>query len=109
MKGVEAGHAADTTHSGKVGAGVGTSVGTIPQATLLDETKVFTVCYAESTGDNTDRTWRDSYIRVRMTKLTSLSHHGVTHLTNGQIAREGSMVEYIRGAVITPVKKMLVK
>lgn len=31
---------------------------------LLDLTKVFTLCYATNGGSATDRTWRDSYIRV---------------------------------------------
>ena len=107
MKALEAGHIPDSLHSGAILAASGTKVVTLPQSTLLDETKLYAVCYAETSGSNTDRSWRDSLIRLRISKMEGLESHGIKHLTNGQIAREGNTIEYIRNAVITGVVKQL--
>jgi hypothetical protein len=53
---------------------------------LLDETKLFAVCYAETDGSGTDTTWADSGIRVKLTKLQSLNAHAITHSTRGHLA-----------------------
>merc|ERR1712100_327782 len=78
---------ADSQHSGRQVA-VGAAV-TIPQATgkLLDATKTFTICYAETSGSNTDTSWRDSYVRVRISKIHTFSAHSVTHKTYGSLAK----------------------
>merc|ERR1711975_83538 len=49
--------------------------------------KEFTICYAESSGDSSDTTWRDSYVRVLITKIESLAAHRVTHVTDGSLAK----------------------
>jgi len=51
---------ADSTHSGSVQAAAGTKVITIPQYFLLDSSKTYAVCYAETDGTATDATWTDS-------------------------------------------------
>jgi hypothetical protein len=85
---------ADTLHSGKVTA-TGTAF-TLPQTVLLDPDKVFAVCYATTDGSTTDTTWRDSYIRLRPTKVTQVKSIGVTHKTTGQIANHPKLlVEYM--------------
>merc|ERR1712100_494864 len=82
-----AGAAADTLHSGAVTASG--KAATIPQATgkLLDATKTFTICYAETSGSNTDTSWRDSHVRVRISKIHTFSAHSVTHKTYGSLAK----------------------
>jgi len=39
----------------------------------------------EGDGSATDLSWRDSYVRVTLTKLVTFSSDGVTHLTSGSI------------------------
>merc|ERR1719446_1388530 len=86
VEGSVAGAAADSTHSGAIQAASGTKEVTIPQSTLLSETKIFAVCYAETDGSTTDSTWRDSYMRVTISKMQSIAAHSVTHTTDGHIA-----------------------
>jgi hypothetical protein len=86
-----AGAAADSTHSGKVQAGASDKRVTIPQSTLLEKTKTFAVCYAETDGATTDATWADSYIRLKISMIESVSSHSVTHKTSGQIARVSTL------------------
>jgi hypothetical protein len=38
---------------------------------LLDASKTYAVCYAEERGTITDHTWRDSYIRLKISEITS--------------------------------------
>jgi len=72
-------------HSGVLKAATGTKTVTIPQLhstvasvhNYLDPSETFAVCYAEVSGSNTDLSWRDSYIRVRLTKLFTISASGV--------------------------------
>ena len=33
----------------------------------------YAVCYAETSGLSSDATWRDSYVRFKITKITSIS------------------------------------
>ena len=89
----EAAASADSQHSGAI---LSTTNGVsneyeivIPQATALDETKVFAVCYAISTGTAADTTWADSYVRVTISQVKSITSLGVTHSVSaydGQIA-----------------------
>jgi len=87
-----AAHAANTVHSGAVQAAAGTTEITIPQTTLLDATKTFTVCYSESTGTVYDETWRDSYIHLVMSKIETVSAHLLTHWTTAHIANHVDVV-----------------
>ena len=68
--------AEDSTHSGEQQALAGTRRITFPQSQLLNETKLFAVCYAETDGGDTDSTWRDSYVRVTMSKIEKLESLG---------------------------------
>jgi hypothetical protein len=79
--GVEAAAAEDDSHSGSVVASGASRMVTIPQSTLLDEANEYAVCYAELDGTAADTTWRDSYLRVRITKVASISESSVTHVT----------------------------
>jgi len=83
--------AADTTHSGAQQAASGTRDVTIPQGAgdLLDETKTYAVCYAETDGATSDTTWDDSFIRLQISLVESISSHLVTHTTYGQVATVG--------------------
>ena len=89
----EAAKAADTTHSGPIrscmsnellcysSAGLyatGNKEVILPQksgasAAYLDSSKTFTVCYSDGTGTVTDPNWRDSYIRVSLSKVASIT------------------------------------
>jgi len=89
---------ADTTHSGPVTA-VGNVV-TVPQTVLLSETQVYAACYASGDGSVTDDTWRDSYIRVTVTKVQSVTSFGVTHKTTGQIANHANLVVQYSGSLL---------
>jgi hypothetical protein len=62
-----------------------------PTGLNLDPSKSFAVCYAETDGSTTDSTWRDSYIRLQISKIQSISSHLVTHTTTGQIASVSSL------------------
>jgi len=99
----------DTTHSGVMQAAANGKIVTVPQSTpgllglelvplLLDSTKEYALCYAESDGSVTDPTWRDSYVRIQMSKMQNISAHTVTHTTSGQIARVGDPTKYINAA-----------
>jgi len=87
----EAAAPADTLHSGPVqptGPNAGTKVLVIPQTqALLDASALtqFAVCYADGTGTTSDATWRDSYIRLKISKLYSITSKRVSHNTWGQI------------------------
>jgi hypothetical protein len=79
----------DNLHSGIAQAASSTKEVTIPQSTLLSEAKTFALCYAHTDASSTDSTWRDSYMRVMISKMESLAAHTVTHWTDGHIARVG--------------------
>jgi len=49
------------------------------------------VCYATGAGDNADVTWRDSYIRMRVSKLDSIISYGIYHRTDGVIAAKPAL------------------
>jgi hypothetical protein len=92
---------ADSTHSGPLQAHAGTKVVRVPQSVLLDEEKMFAVCYAETSGETLDTTWRDSYVRMGISKISSISAHGVTHLTNGHIAKVNDLKLAYSGSLAT--------
>jgi hypothetical protein len=78
---------ADSKHTGKIQAGTSNKVISVSQsgATLLATDKVFAVCYAETSGLTNDATWTDSTLRLRITKLTSLTSYLLTHTTFGHV------------------------
>ena len=90
---------ADATHSGKVQAGGNDKAVTIPQSTLLDAAKIYAVCYAEINGLTTDTTWADSYIRLKISKVYSVSSHAVTTYTSGQLARTAALLVTYAGSL----------
>ena len=57
------------------------------------DSNTYAVCYAAGTGLANDTTWRDSYVRVKISKMESISAHSLTHKTNCQIARVGGTYE----------------
>jgi hypothetical protein len=74
---------ADNHHSGAIlSTGGALHTITIPQDTLLDHTKVFAVCYAITDGTTADTSWADSYVRVTISKVDSITSIGVTHKVN---------------------------
>lgn len=87
--GSDAAGAADAHHSGPLqpsGQYNGTRTIVIPQtAALLDIDARFAICYAEGDGSASDSTWRDSYIRMGVTKLYQVMSLQVTHTTWGQV------------------------
>ena len=88
VNGTVAGAEADTLHSGQMEASSGTRTFILPQnASFLKEATLFTVCYASISGDTADASWRDSYIRLHMSKITSVSASSLTHATYGTLSR----------------------
>lgn len=97
----------DSTHSG---ASKGASSGsvayqqktvTFAQDTLLDESKVYAVCYAEGDGTASDYTWRDTYIRLTMTKVTTIVSYAITHQVSGQIPNHAELKIDYTGSLAT--------
>jgi hypothetical protein len=68
-------------HSGPLQATGSSKTVTIPQEydagsgkyNMLDYTKTFVVCYSSGTGNAADGQWRDSYIRITLSKIKTLS------------------------------------
>ena len=54
----------------------------------------YAVCYATGAGDDTDETWRDSYIRIKPSDILSFGTKAVDHYTTGQIPHHDSGLEY---------------
>lgn len=88
---------ANTLASGSIQA-VGTTF-TVPQSSLLDTSKIFAVCYAESTGSENDLTWRDSFICLTMSEVETITSIGVTHRTTGQIGDHESLLISYAGSL----------
>jgi len=87
--GTEAAGDADSQHSGTVQA-VGKVV-TVPQTTFLDDSKIFAVCYSVSTGSIADPTWADTYVRIKISKVQSITSLGVTHKVGNYVDQIASM------------------
>jgi len=47
----------------------------------------FAVCYASISGNSSDPSWRDSYIRLYMSKVATISGSHLEHVTYGTISR----------------------
>ena len=87
---------ADSAHSGPLQATMGTTVVTVPQTVaLLSAAKTYAVCYAEVDGSSNDVTWSDSYVRLQMTKIQSLSHIEVTTQTVGHIQPHPNIILFL--------------
>ena len=67
------------------------------------------VCYAEGTGDGSDTSWRDSYIRLSISKISSITSAGVTHTDHGTIGDHSSLTAplLLEYAGTLPVAKYL--
>merc|ERR1712070_630304 len=92
VEGTHVAAAADALHSGPgLQAGSSDKIVTIPQTPLFNISYTYAICYAETDGTTSDATWRDSYVRIRITKLASIASHLVTHVTDGSIARVGDL------------------
>jgi hypothetical protein len=76
---MEASKLADQSHSGVMQAGITDSLVTVQQNVPLSEDTLFAVCYAVQTGTNADFTWDDTYIRVRVSQVSSITSVGVVH------------------------------
>jgi hypothetical protein len=98
----DAGHAADAEHTGMSRAclsyenqchGGTNGDKEVKFTTPLTAGQTYTVCYAEGDGGTSDITWRDSYIRVTVSKVTSITTTGVTHTDHGFVADHQSAVK----------------
>jgi hypothetical protein len=83
-----AGHVRDTSHSGPLNTFTG-------RATLLhypslepalSDQYTYALCYTEGNGGISDPSWRDSYIRLKISLVETIVSHSVTHQTEGGIA-----------------------
>jgi len=83
---------ADATHSGAIMDVYGNKTIVVPQTIFLDENKNFAICYATGSGSTSDMSWRDSYMRIRMSMVNSIIAHSVTHTTTGHIASLSSLL-----------------
>ena len=106
--GLHAGAMDDTTHSGVMLDVSGTRTLQVPQTQLLNENKTYAVCYAMTDGSLSDATWRDSYLRVRISKLQSVASHAVTTITWGQLANVGDLALEYAGSVSSGKRVALV-
>jgi hypothetical protein len=81
--------------SGVASAASGSSKVVVAQATgdLLDPSKRYAVCYAEGDGSTSDSTWADSYVRVTITLLEGVVHHGAIHGTTGTLPNTGDRID----------------
>jgi len=101
--------AADNLHTGALqGKGTwpaGTGSGQIfkiPQGAgnLLDATKTYTVCYAETDGTASDSTWAATTIMIRVSKLFHVRAYGVDHRTTGTIPNSNSLTMSYTGTIL---------
>ena len=71
----------------------------IPQSVLFAKTSVFAVCYSDY-GTTTDTTWRESYMRVSISSVETVSAMKVTHRTTGQLADHPALVLTYQGTLV---------
>lgn len=60
------------------------------KATYLDASKTFAVCYAITSGTTADTTWADSYIRVTISKIQTITSIGVAHQVSNYVGHIAS-------------------
>jgi hypothetical protein len=85
VPGQHSGRMDDNTHSGVMQDVSGDKLFEFIQYNKLDETKIYAVCYAVVDGSQVDSSWKDSYLRFRISTLFQLSSHSITHVTEGMI------------------------
>jgi hypothetical protein len=85
--------------TGEITATTSAKTFAVPSATLinLDATKTYTVCYY--TGSE----WRDSYIRMGISKVSDITAHSITHRTQGHLARANPLA-VVYGGTLAPNK-----
>jgi hypothetical protein len=66
---------------------------TIPQDTdnLLDSSQTFALCYTEGTGLVNDPDWRDSYVRLTISQMSSLTAADMVVTTRGMFSNVPSL------------------
>jgi hypothetical protein len=85
------GSADNRLHSGAIAAsGTVFVIGQGPDE-LLDSDQTYAVCYTEGDGSDTDAGWRDSYIRLRLSKIASILASDMTVSTRGLLANVPSL------------------
>jgi hypothetical protein len=94
--------AADSTSTvtGALQAATASKVVTLPQSIYIDITKLYAVCYAETSGSPSDTTWADSIIRLKASKIEYLTASSVVHRTTGGIARISSLSVTYTGTLL---------
>jgi len=96
---------ASAQQSGVVQASADSTLVTLPQTTLLDWDKddgnprLYAVCAAQGDGTAADNSWEDSSIRLRVSPVTSLASHGITHHTSGHIAQKSGLKLQVGGTL----------
>jgi hypothetical protein len=98
--GSNAAASSDKFHSGPQRAYLSTKSVRVRQNILLDATVTFALCYAELDGTTIDYTWRDSYIRVKISKLASIVTESITHTTTGHIASDNQAALIYTGKML---------
>ena len=77
----------DSTHQGAM---LATASGEIT-TTAIFSSAIFAVCYSVGTGTMTDLMWRDSYIRLAVSKIQKVQSYGIEHITTGGIAAKPAL------------------
>jgi len=87
------GSADNRQHSGSIVATVGTTSFILPQGAgeLLSPDDTYAVCYTEGDGSDTDAGWRDSYIRLKLSKIAHIVASDMTVTTRGLLANVPSL------------------
>merc|ERR1712100_582787 len=82
---------------GEGGSTAGNKEIVVPMSVALDDSKVFTVCYSTGDGSGTDYSWRDSYVRVTISKIKDITATLVTHTVLGHMANheDAAPLEFI--------------
>jgi hypothetical protein len=83
--------------NGEGGSTAGNKEIVVPMSVALDDSKVFTVCYSTGDGSGTDYSWRDSYVRVTISKIKDITATLVTHTVMGHMANheDAAPLEFI--------------
>jgi len=108
--------AESSNRTGPVKAGTGTRTVTFPQANSFlgaQGEQMFAVCYTFGPGPGTpgsisDSTWRDSYIRLKVSKVHSVESYAISHITTGMIASKPALSIKTVGTVAATSKIALV-
>lgn len=77
------------------------------QIQALSESKVYTLCYSAS-STTANEPWYDSYVRFTPSKVESISSHGISHQTQGQVANSDSLAITYHGSLGNDARLSLV-